>query len=181
MADRRADRFGVSLLRRAGHAGGAITVLPRALGTRDYSASVIGRKPRVLTPTGVMTNVEIVGQLAAMQATADEAASFFGVSQPTWNARLKAHPQLRQAWDAGRATATISLRRLLFNKALLPTGDGTRACLYLGRQLLWPRDDGGFIEKPESEADGGLTGEQRGRLSAEDQAKLAEIVEKLKS
>ena len=115
-----------------------------------------------------------------MNATADEACGFFRVSQPTWNARLKAHPQLRQAWVAGRATATISLRRLLFNKALLPTGEGTRACLFLARQLVWPQNDEVLIEH-EPEAPAGLTAEQWARLTAEEQAALARIMEKLTS
>ncbi len=40
--------------------------------------------------------------------------------------RLRRCPALKAAWDSGRATAAVSLRRLLFAKAERPTGDGCR-------------------------------------------------------
>lgn len=103
---------------------------------------------RKFTVTGSVSNVEIVERLAEMHATADEASGFFRISQPTWNARLKAHEPLRDAWRRGQAVAAISTRRLLFQKAEQPSGDGVRAALYLARVLrLWPQDgDDGFIE-----------------------------------
>ncbi len=140
-----------------------------------------GRKPRVLAPGGTMSNAEIVGCLAAtLHCSADEAASFFGVSQPTWNSRLRRYPALKAAWDSGRGTAAVSLRRLLFDKATKPTGAVCRAALFLARMLIWPQDgDDGLIEKPPPQTPGGLSPEALGRLSPAEQEKLASIMQKL--
>ncbi len=148
----------------------------------------VGRKPRVLTPGGTMSNAEIVGRLAAaLNCSADEAASFFAVSQPTWNSRLRRYPALKAAWDSGRATAAVSLRRLLFDKATKPTGAGCRAALFLARMLIWPQDgDDGLIEKPPpptaggvSRPEGGLLPEALARLEPAEQERLAAIMKKL--
>lgn len=109
---------------------------------RKRRASTSGgrRTGSKLTPHEVISSLEIVERLGAMNRTIDELAAWFDVTQPTVNARFREYPALGQAWRRGLAMAQISTRRLLFNKAMRPTADGTTSALYLARKLLWPQD-----------------------------------------
>jgi hypothetical protein len=145
---------------------------------RPDGAKRAGKK---LALSGTLTNIEALEGLARIGATVDETAVFFEISQPTVNARFRAHPELRAAWDCGRAEAQISIRRLLFEKAKHANGAGTRAALFLARMLLWPRGGDGFIEKPA----GGraspetIAGQALDRLSPGDRQKLQDLMTKM--
>ena len=129
--------------------------------------------------------IDCVERLGAMGCTVYELAGFFNVSQVTASKRLKDCKALRRAWDAGRAVSQISVMHLLHQKAQRPTSDGTRAALFLARQLIWPQDgDDGVIEPAEAEAPGGRAAQsaeaQFARLTAEEKATLNKLMEKLR-
>ncbi len=112
----------------------------------------VKRAGKKLALNGTLTNLEALAGLARIGATIDEAAVFFEVSQPTVNARFRSFPALRLAWDQGRANSSISLRRLLFDRAKQPNGGGAAAALFLAKMLLWPRDDAVVAVAPPEKA-----------------------------
>lgn len=135
---------------------------------------------RRFTVTGAMPHVELLERLGEIGATVDELGVVFSVSQVTVNKRLADHAELKAAWLRGKALSQISVRHLLHQKAQRPTSDGTRAALFLARQLIWPQDgDDGLIEKPPPQTPGALSPEKLSRLSPAEQEELAAIMEKL--
>jgi hypothetical protein len=114
-----------------------------------------GRKPHRMTVGGAsVPDIELVERLGEIGATVDELSLVFGLSQVTVSARFKANPKLRDAYERGKALARISMRHRLFQASEKPTDGGTRAILFLARQLLlWPRDagDSSIIEPPPPE------------------------------
>src|SRR5690349_25101762 len=50
-------------------------------------------------------------QLGRINATLEEVGQFFGTTERTIRNRLKTDSDLRAAWDKGRATGRVSLRR----------------------------------------------------------------------
>ena len=126
-----------------------------------------------LALNGSIPNIVALERLAMLAATIDEAAIFFGCSQPIIHQRFRDHPEMKAAWDHGRASAQISLRRNLYNRALRPDAAGAQAALFLARWTLGfgKGEREGFIEKPAKD-------EKLSRLTAEEQAQLAALLEK---
>ncbi len=139
-------------------------------------------KPDALTPSGAMSNVELLERLGEILCTVDELGLIFGISQPTVNNRLRDHQELDQAYRRGKALWRISRRRLLCAKAQRNSGEGIMAALYLSQCLLmWPRDLGGdeIIEPPQAAArHGGFTEEQLARISPEEAETFLAIMRK---
>ena len=80
-------------------------------------------------------NLEELEKLAAMHATDDEMAAWFGVSRETFNRRK---PKLLDTIERGKARGRVSLRRAQYNAAL--AGDRT-ILIWLGKQLLGQKDE----------------------------------------
>lgn len=72
-------------------------------------------------------------KLAAMQCTQEEAAGFFEVRRETLNRKLRQR-QYREAWERGRLTGRISIRRKQFQK------NSDTMLIWLGKQYLGQRD-----------------------------------------
>ena len=79
--------------------------------TRRRRRGETGRPPVILDPVQVRA-------LATIHCTYEEAAHVLGVSEQTFNAKLRLHPELREAWQAGQAHGKTSIRRALFAAAL---------------------------------------------------------------
>ena len=76
-------------------------------------------------------------QLGRINATLEEVGQFFGTTERTIRNRLKTDSDLRAAWDKGRATGRVSLRRKQVELAM--SGNATML-VWLGKQLLGQRD-----------------------------------------
>ncbi len=85
--------------------------------------------------------MEAIERLGAIQCTLDDVACFFSITRPTISKRLREHPELKRAWDYGRAIGKTSLRRLLWDRAKLPNASGVKAAIFLARQLIWCGQD----------------------------------------
>jgi len=72
-------------------------------------------------------------KLAAMQCTQEEAAGFFEVARETLNRKLRQR-QYREAWERGRLTGRISIRRKQFQK------NSDTMLIWLGKQYLGQSD-----------------------------------------
>lgn len=116
----------------------------------------IDRPPRQKLASGDKIGVlRAIERLGAIQCTLDEAAYFFGVSQPTLSKQLRERPKLRAAWHRGRAVGKMALRRLLCSRAKRPDASGLKAALFLARQIIWvERDD--RLEETASKGDGAI-------------------------
>lgn len=76
-------------------------------------------------------------QLGRISATLEDAALFLGVTERTVRNRLKTDADLRDAWEKGRATGRISLRRKQMEVAM--SGNPT-LLIWMGKQLLGQRE-----------------------------------------
>lgn len=92
-----------------------------------------------------------VRELAALQCSEKEAASFFGISKTKFKKILDTMPDVLEAWEQGKDSGKISLRRKQFRLASL---NATMA-IHLGKNMLDQKDavshehtgkDGGPIE-----------------------------------
>ena len=86
----------------------------------------MGRRPAAI-------DLEALEKLAAMQCTQEEAAGFFEVARETLNRKLRQR-QYREAWERGRLTGRISIRRKQFQK------NSDTMLIWLGKQYLGQRD-----------------------------------------
>ncbi len=102
-----------------------------------------------------------------------EAAYVLDVTAPTLSARFREHPEVAAAWRRGKAIATMTTRRLVWWHAQRPDGSGTRAALFLAKQLLW-------ADEPLQERDGaGAEPREVAGLSAEERSALNQLLNKL--
>lgn len=83
-------------------------------------------------------NAEELRRLSVLHCTQSEIAAFFGVSLSCVEKRLATEPQMKAAWDGGRALGLISLRRQ--QTRLAEKGNATML-IWLGKQLLGQRDN----------------------------------------
>lgn len=83
-------------------------------------------------------NAEELRRLSVLHCTQSEIAAFFGVSLSCVEKRLATEPQMKAAWDEGRALGLISLRRQ--QTQLAEKGNATML-IWLGKQLLGQRDN----------------------------------------
>ena len=83
-------------------------------------------------------NPEELRRLAVLHCTQQEVAAYFCVSLSHVEKRLHDEPEMRLAWDEGRALGAISLRRQ--QTALAEKGNATML-IWLGKQLLGQRDN----------------------------------------
>ena len=74
---------------------------------------------------------------ASLNATKQEVAAFFGVSESTVDHRFHTEPELREAWEKGRATGKLSLRR---KQTELAQAGNVTMLIWLGKQLLGQKD-----------------------------------------
>ena len=155
------------------------TGVPRSEGgvapaTSDRESGHPTRKK--LAPGGKISNLQAIERLGALQATIDEASCFFGVTQPTFSKRLREHPEMRAAWSRGQAIGQMSLRRLVWDRALQPNASGVRAALFLAKQLIWSGQDQ-LLEKADSAGGGTREPEETlGALSDDERCTLNEIL-----
>jgi hypothetical protein len=95
------------------------------------------RRKRKLLPDDMISTLEAIERLGALQATQDETAQFLGVSQPTLTKRFAELPEFRMAWERGRSIGKMALRRLLWAHALRPSASGVAAAIHLSKQPSW--------------------------------------------
>ena len=78
-------------------------------------------------------NSEELEGLCRLCCTQDELAAYFNVSAETIRNRLNDDPEFKRAYDKGRATGKISLRR---KQIELADGGNASMAIWLGKQLL---------------------------------------------
>lgn len=98
----------------------------------DTNAKKIGRPP-------VEINAEELKRLAALQHTVEELAFFFKVSSRTMKRKLK-DPELRRAYDEGKAGGKAALRRLQWRHAQMANGAGVNMTIHLSKHWLGETD-----------------------------------------
>ncbi len=76
-------------------------------------------------------------RLAGLQCTEVEIAAYFRVSERAVKKAL-AKPEFREAWERGKHTGLISLRRAQFQAAV--EGKNPTMLIWMGKQLLGQRD-----------------------------------------
>lgn len=98
----------------------------------------------------IQFDLDGITALSALNCTLQEVAAFFGVSESSVDHRFTQEPELKAAWEKGRATGKLSLRR---KQTELANGGNVTMLIWLGKQLLGQRDkaevtgeDGGPIE-----------------------------------
>lgn len=87
-------------------------------------------------PRQRIITVNELEKLCRLHVTQAEAAAYFGVSVRAVEAALQ-KPELREAWEQGRANGLLSLKRAQMTKAL--SGNPTML-IWLGKQLLGQKD-----------------------------------------
>ena len=96
--------------------------------------------PKTGNPNGrprIQFDLEGIESLAALNCTQLEVAQFFGISLATVEHRFNQEPELRAAWDRGRATGKLSLRR---KQSQLAEEGNVTMLIWLGKQLLGQSD-----------------------------------------
>jgi hypothetical protein len=89
-----------------------------------------GRPPKLVADQKTIGIIEGLGKILS---THIEAAAVLGVSKPTFEQFLARNKKAKEAFEIGKGTAKISLRRAQFKAAL----DGNATMLiWLGKQLL---------------------------------------------
>ena len=78
-----------------------------------------------------------VERLSVLHCTQSEIAAFFGVSLATVESRLATDPEMLAAWERGRATGAISLRR---KQSQMADAGNITMLIWLGKQILKQRD-----------------------------------------
>lgn len=63
-------------------------------------------------------NASNLRRLCRINVTIAEAAAFFDVTEEAFEIRLRREPELREAWERGRADGTLSLRRAMMRSAV---------------------------------------------------------------
>lgn len=108
-------------------------------------------------------------RIASFQATKAEAAAFFGIGRKTFN-KLLEDKRARKAWEGGRETGKLSLRRRQFSLS----GTNAQMAIHLGKHWLGQNEvvnheltgkDGGPIQTMD------LT-----KLNAKERQKLRDIL-----
>lgn len=82
-------------------------------------------------------NIEDFEKLAALQCTQTELAAFFEVSVDTIQRRIASDQKYADAWERGRESGKMSLRRMQFESA--KNGNVTMQ-IWLGKQYLGQQD-----------------------------------------
>jgi hypothetical protein len=75
-------------------------------------------------------------KLAALQCTHVEAAAFFGMSTTKWRKCLDSDKRLKAAWEEGKQSGKINLRRKQFRLA----NTNAQMAIHLGKQVLEQTD-----------------------------------------
>lgn len=106
------------------------------------------KRPRGRPPKPI--DLELLEELAALQCTHAEIASVLKVGRSTLLERMKNEPEIRDAYERGRESGKVSLRRLQWNSA--KQGNVTMQ-IWLGKQYA------GQSDKHESRVEQHVTGE----------------------
>ena len=91
---------------------------PRPTGIDPNGGSYRYKQPRRLLEVNDLTLKKIRG-IAAIQATRKEGAAALGVALRTLEGFLAEEPDAKEAWQMGRQAGRASLRRTLFEQALV--------------------------------------------------------------
>lgn len=75
-------------------------------------------------------------RLAALHCTEKEAAAFVGCSKKKFQEILETMPDVKEAWERGRQSGKISLRRKQFRLA----STNAAMAIFLGKQMLDQQD-----------------------------------------
>lgn len=106
--------------------------------------NVGGRPPKITPDVGTLKTIAGLGQI---QCTTRECAAVLHVHEDTFLAFLKAHPEARAAYEDGKGTGCMSLRRRQFNLA----EKNAAMAIFLGKNYL------GQTDKQEFEHSGNFT------------------------
>lgn len=85
----------------------------------------------------IIFDLEGITALAGLNCTLQEVAAFFGVSESTVEHRFTTEPDLRAAWEKGRASGKLSLRR---KQTEMANAGNVTMLIWLGKQLLGQKD-----------------------------------------
>jgi len=96
-------------------------------------------------------------------------AAFLGIRIDSFSILLRDNPEVRDAWDKGKALGQISLRRKQFRLA----GDNSAMAIFLGKQILKQRDMSGLEISGPDEQPIDLSG-----LSKEERLDLRKLLDK---
>ena len=112
--------------------------------------------------------------LAAIFCSQEEAVGVLGTSSPKLAAFLKANPDAEDAWNRGKMTGRVSLRRKQYALADRNVG----MAIWMGKQFFGQTDDPESLRKKElSEPDPDLR-RAASNLSAEDKRQLERLLTK---
>lgn len=81
-------------------------------------------------------NIETLRGLALIHCTIEEAAQVLGVHPDTLENRIKDEPELQQAWEGGKATGKMSLRRLQWRHANGTGNSAVHMAIHLSKHWL---------------------------------------------
>lgn len=107
--------------------------------------------PKTGKPEGrppIQFDLEGITTLSALNCTLQEVAAFFGAAESTVEHRFRSEPDLKAAWEKGRATGKLSLRR---KQTELANAGNVTMLIWLGKQLLGQKDKiehGGDVNSP---------------------------------
>ena len=96
--------------------------------------------PKTGKPEGrppIQFDLEGITALAGLNCTKQEVAAFFGVSESTVDHRFVEEADLKAAWEKGRASGKLSLRR---KQTELANAGNVTMLIWLGKQLLGQKD-----------------------------------------
>ena len=108
--------------------------LKERLGTPLDAKNPVGKPPSLLCDDATIEKIKGLGKINATNA---EAAAFLDVSRETFEQFLGKHQKAEDAFENGKGSGKISLRRAQFKAAL----DGNATMLvWMGKQLLDQKD-----------------------------------------
>lgn len=98
----------------------------------DTGAGVHHRRPTL--------DLNQVEELASIGCTQEEAAGVLRLTVPGFEWQLKNHPEVRTAWEWGRAASKMSLRRIIWAQAMGLSSAAVNAAQHLAKHVLHETD-----------------------------------------
>ncbi len=98
------------------------------------------RKKKFDHPRKVAIDLKDVHKLAAIMGTQREIAFYLGIPVRTFERRLEDTPEVREAFESGRAQFRMTLMKRMTSIALSRRRDAGTMCIWLSKQVLGMQD-----------------------------------------
>jgi hypothetical protein len=108
-------------------------------GKPDKKVPTIRKRPKAGRPEAEI-DLRVVEGLGAIMATHEEVSTAIGISISTFRKKLKAKPEVKEAYERGKNSGRITLRRELMKSA---RAGNARILIFLAKNWL------GYTENPE--------------------------------